>query len=121
MSLSNEDIQQLISILQRGLTQGQPNDIVDEPRKTTTKRTKKTNQQKPLKSNNKFDSMMEKGMHKEDIEIDKKLAQHAPSARSREFSKTRVSCRVCGKTEEVNPSLVYEGRYKCNKCSREPG
>lgn len=121
MSLSNEDIQQLISILQRGLTQDQSDDIVEEPRKPKTKKTRKSTQQTSEKSNNKFDTMMEKSMHKEDIAIDKKLAKHAPSVRAREFAKMKVSCRVCGKTEEVIPSLVYEGRYKCNKCAKEPG
>jgi transposase-like protein len=67
--------------------------------------------------------MFEKNMHKEDVEIDKKLAKHPPSARSREFTPVEVTCRVCGKTEEVNPSLIYDApnRYKCNKCSRTPG
>lgn len=126
MPLDNNDIKQLIAILQRGLTSDSDDDTISRSEEISTKpkkrskRIKKTNS-KDISSNNKFDAMLEKSMHMEDIEIDKRLAKHPPSIRAREFASTKATCRVCGRTEEVNPSLVFEGRYKCNKCSREPG
>jgi hypothetical protein len=126
MPLDNDDIKQLIAILQKGLTDKSDDDTIvqDEPASKKQKRSPKTSKKvKEQKSSNKFDMMFEKNMHKEDVEIDKKLAKHPPSARSREFTPVEVTCRVCGKTEEVNPSLIYDApnRYKCNKCSRTPG
>ena len=126
MPLDNDDIKQLIAILQKGLTDKSDDDTIvqDEPAYKKQKRSPKTSKKvKEQKSSNKFDMMFEKNMHKEDVEIDKKLAKHPPSARSREFTPVEVTCRVCGKTEEVNPSLIYDApnRYKCNKCSRTPG
>jgi|LakMenE18May11ns_1017448.scaffolds.fasta_scaffold9257231_1 hypothetical protein len=126
MPLDNDDIKQLIAILQKGLTDKSDDDTIvqDEPASKKPKRSPKTSKKvKEQKSSNKFDMMFEKNMHKEDVEIDKKLAKHPPSARSREFTPVEVTCRVCGKTEEVNPSLIYDApnRYKCNKCSRTPG
>ena len=72
---------------------------------------------------NKFDSMIEAKMHKEDVEIDKKLNVYGPTPRTRKYNPVPVRCRVCGKTEKVNPNLVSEGvdRYKCNACSRGAG
>jgi hypothetical protein len=72
---------------------------------------------------NKFEKMSEFSMHKDDHEVDKKLAKHPPVARTRDFEPISVICRVCGKTEIVNPSLVHEGqsRYKCNSCSTQAG
>jgi hypothetical protein len=126
MSLDNDDIKQLIAILQRGLTSDSDDDIISNSEEVSTKPKKrsksiKKSKNNDIQSNNKFDTMLEKSMHKEDIEIDKRLAKHPPSIRAREFASTKATCRVCGRTEEVNPSLVFEGRYKCNKCSREPG
>jgi hypothetical protein len=117
MPLDNDDIKQLIAILQKGLTDKSDDDTIvqDEPASKKQKRSPKTSKKvKEQKSSNKFDMMFEKNMHKEDVEIDKKLAKHPPSARSREFTPVEVTCRVCGKTEEVNPSLIYDApnRYK---------
>jgi transposase-like protein len=62
-------------------------------------------------------------MHKEDVAIDKKLAKFPPVSRARQFEMVEVKCRVCGRTETVSPSLVFEGleRYKCNNCSTSAG
>jgi len=72
---------------------------------------------------NQFEKMSEFRMHKDDREIDKKLAKHPPVARTRDFEPVSVICRICGKKEIVSPSLVYEGpsRYKCNNCSTQAG
>lgn len=125
MPLDNDDIKQLIAILQKGLTDSEPDDTIEADPAPIKKQkaTKKSSPKTKVVSNNKFDQMFEKNMHKEDIEIDRKLAQHPPSARSREFVPVDATCRVCGKTEQVNPSLIYDApnRYKCNKCSRTPG
>ncbi len=74
-------------------------------------------------SANKFDLMMEKNLHKEDLEIDKLLSKYPPTIRSREFSPVDVKCRVCGREESINPALMNDApnRYKCNRCSKEPG
>lgn len=75
---------------------------------------------KPFK--NKFLDMPEKNMHKEDIEFDKKVAKHSPVPRNRTFEPIKVTCRVCGKSEKINPSLVESiQRYKCNQCSTQAG
>ena len=127
MSLKDDDIRQLISILQRGLSSDsdESDDIDEQPIKSTKKITKsKTNNssQKPQRLN-KFDQMMEKTMHKNDAQIDKLLNVHPPSIRTREFDPVKVQCRVCQKVEEINPSLILDSpsRYKCNKCSGGPG
>lgn len=72
---------------------------------------------------NLFDEMPERNMHKSDTAIDKKLSQHPPTPRSRKFSTIGVVCRICGKKENMAPSLVPEdvSRYKCNKCCGSQG
>lgn len=72
---------------------------------------------------NKFNDMPEKNMHKEDVEIDQKLKVQPPVPRARPFRMAKVVCRVCGRNDEVNPSLLVEGptRYKCNQCSASAG
>jgi hypothetical protein len=67
--------------------------------------------------------MMEKRMHMEDIEIDKKLIVQPPVPRARPFNLVTAICRVCGKKETVNPVLITDSldRYKCNKCSGAAG
>jgi hypothetical protein len=126
MPLNNDDIKQLINILQRGL-------INDEPEITNqdavgTSDTKPTRQKKKMAkkttdSYNKFETMPEKNMHKDDTRIDKMLNKHSPTQRSREFNTIDVACRVCGRKETINSALAYDSgnRYKCNKCSRVPG
>ena len=139
-----EQIKSLISLLQQML----PNEAVNEEPMVVKKKTKK----KPIKTSdtdtsedittnfnskiktknkrsfqssniNKFEKMSEFNMHKDDREVDKKLAKHPPVARTRDFEPVSVVCRICGKKELVSPSLVYEGpsRYKCNNCSTQAG
>lgn len=117
-----EQLKQLISVLQQLLPKSDNENSNSEENFQNPIRTKggKTNfsQSRP----NKFENMMEKGMHKDDIEIDKKLSSHPPVARARDFQTIRVKCRVCGKEEEINPSLSSETtRYKCNNCSTSAG
>jgi hypothetical protein len=85
-------------------------------------KTRNKRQLKPVSFNN-FEKMNEFKMHKDDRNIDKKLAKHPPVARTRDFEPMQVTCRICGKKEIVSPSLVYEGaaRYKCNNCSTQAG
>lgn len=128
-----EQIKSLISLLegllavQQKTNQNeslQSND--DEPTQTLNKKirtrgsAKKDNKEKYV---NKFDKMSESGMHKDDISIDKALSKHPPVARMREFEMVDVTCRICGKTESVNPSLIFDSknRYKCNNCSTQAG
>ena len=72
---------------------------------------------------NKFDKMSEFSMHKDDNSVDKALSKHPPVARMREFEMVDVTCRICGKTETVNPALIFDSknRYKCNNCSTQAG
>jgi hypothetical protein len=72
---------------------------------------------------NKFDEMMENKLHKQDTELQKKLSQYPPVPRNRSVSMVKATCRICGKSEEVSASLLYEGeaRYKCNSCSKGSG
>jgi hypothetical protein len=131
MSLSNEDIKQLIAILHKGLSSEEikETDTPDtQPSDTGIHSSAKGKKQKAkvAKNNtetyNKFDVMQEKNMHKDDLQIDKVLSKYAPTSRSREFNSINVVCRVCGKKEDINPGLIYDaGRYKCNKCSTISG
>ena len=123
-----DQIKSLITLLQGLLpSDSQSNNESDEEEDFTntaikTKGLRTRKKQDPSK--NKFLSMPEKDMHKDDTAIDKLLCQSLPVARSREYDPIKVKCRVCGKEEEINPALVYdlrEGRYKCNKCSTSSG
>lgn len=125
MGLDKDDIKALIAILQKGLTD---DDSASEPEQVVSQtKTKKTKQPKStVKSNskpiNKFNSMPEASMHKDDSLIDKKLSRFPPTERSRSYKPLSVKCRVCGSTEKINPSLVDSiERYKCNKCATSPG
>jgi len=125
MALNNEDIKQLIAILQKGLTDSDEHVDMDKPKNKPrnnikTKKIKITDQED---NENKFISMGFHNLHKEDIQIDKMLQKNPPTPRSRKFNKVDVRCRVCGKTESINSSLLYEAtdRYKCNKCCSSPG
>lgn len=114
MGLDNEDIKQLIAILRKGLEE---EDIEDTPRNNKKKRTSSSEEKDNL-----FENMPESRMHKDDVEIDKKLNRLPPTQRSRSFVPITISCRVCGKKEKVNPILVESAdRYKCNKCSVSAG
>jgi hypothetical protein len=123
MGLEKEDIMALIAILQKGLTDEDSDVEYEEPKKQKKSggRTKKSPEKK--QKLNKFDSMPEKNMHKQDTIIDKKLwGDNKPTERTRSFQAISVRCRICGKTENVNPSLVDSTeRYKCNKCATTSG
>jgi len=124
---NKEQIQGLITMLQTVLDAQDQQDSStkeDKPKqnsKIKTRKSRKTVQDKNFV--NKFESMSEFNSHKADTAIDKVLAKHPPVQRSRKFETIDVVCRVCGKNENVNPSLAPEGaaRYKCNNCSRHSG
>lgn len=132
MALSNDDIQQLITILQRGLTDENntsnkkakktKKNVIEEDEHVSPMKTKsvKVNSQK---NKNQFLTMGVKDLHKEDIAIDKVLNKLPPTPRSRKFKAINVVCRSCGKRESINPVLLHDSvdRYKCNSCSRSAG
>lgn len=123
MGLDKDDIKALIAILQKGLTDDD-DDTEEENPKSVTKKRKTSVQQKPKKKKvvNKFNSMAEFNMCKEDVEIDQKIRKPPPSARNRQFDFVSVQCRVCGKKDNVAPILVESiERYKCNKCATGAG
>lgn len=123
-----EQIKGLITILQTLLdSQGSQSDDTDEQPQPTKKRprntAKSTKKQKTNQRENKFLGMPEKNLHKEDTEIDRKLNKLPPTPRTRRFQNIKATCRVCGKTETINPSYMTmeRDRYKCNKCSGAAG
>lgn len=101
----------------------QDQEIEDSSLSFNTKIKTKNKRSPQPSSINKFEKMSEFNMHKDDGEVDKKLAKHPPVARTRDFEPISVVCRICGKKEDVSPALVYEGpsRYKCNNCSTQAG
>lgn len=130
MGLNQDDIKALIAILQKGLVDDN-DDVIEETSQPklvkkkrsqnriikTTKKAKKTK-----KSINKFNSMAEMNMHKEDCAFDRKVLKNDPVPRRSTFIPVSARCRVCGKSEKVDPSLVESiDRYKCNKCSSSAG
>ena len=129
MSNKKETIEQIVDLL-RSLVDDEPEkeeEVETKPKRRTTKkksttaRTKKTTQSKAI-STNKFDSMPERNMFRDDVAIDRKLSVQPPSPRTRTYSTIAVTCRSCGKREEVNPGLVHDAtRYKCNTCSQSGG
>lgn len=124
MALEKEDIQQLIAILQKGLVDNDSDNNNNNKTQTKSRKSnKKTDSKKHTKStNNLFDKMSEASMHKDDVEIDKKLSRFPPTTRSRSYEPVEVRCRVCGRQEKVNPALIEAvDRYKCNKCARSAG
>lgn len=123
---SNPDqLKQLITVLQQLLPKetSEESEAQDETEEfTNTAIRTKNSKKRPKQAVNKFLEMSEKDMHKDDTRIDKMLAKHPPVMRSREFEPIAVICRVCGKTETVNPSIIEnKSRYKCNKCSTSAG
>jgi len=120
-----EQIKALINILQTLLPEKQQQEQVPVNEQKHEEPSIKTRRRNTFTGHtNKFLDMPEKDMHREDTEIDKKLSKSAPVARGREYTPVRVTCRVCGKTEMVNPSIVHdlrENRYKCNTCSTSSG
>jgi hypothetical protein len=122
MGLEKEDIMALIAILQKGLEDEKDPQIKKVGSKKRTTQTTKS-KSVAVVSNNKFDSMSEKDLHKQDTEIDKKLwGNNRPTERSRQSSVVSVRCRVCGKTEQVSAMIIDSAeRYKCNKCATTSG
>jgi hypothetical protein len=120
-----EQIKSLIDILQALLpSEDKESNSIDPEQDDRVNFNMKTKSKKrPSSNTNKFDSMHEAKMHKEDTIIDKKLCQAPPTARARQFATVDVVCRVCGTKDSVSPSMVFESpsRYKCNKCSTSAG
>lgn len=123
MALNSDDIKQLIAILQKGLVDEDDSKERSNKNKTNNIRTKKTKSISQSNAENKFISMGFNNLHKDDVAIDKALSKHPPTPRNRKFKQIEVRCRLCGKKETINPSLLYEStdRYKCNKCCSSPG
>jgi len=119
-NMSPEQIKQMISMLQAMLpSEGQ---APEEEKPYSNSAIKSRNIDTKNKKKNKFTEMAEFAMHKEDIEFDKKVTKLPPVPRTRQFVPVEVKCRVCGKTEKVNPSILDSiDRYKCNKCSSMAG
>lgn len=94
-----------------------------EEKPSVKKRNKKTITKNESIRENKFLSMPEKNLHKEDTEIDRKLHKLPPTPRSRSFKQIKVTCRICGRSEKVNPGYITTemDRYKCNKCAGAAG
>lgn len=132
-----EQIKNLIQVLQALLPADQPTEPVEEKQEQKPSTSKKSKKTSPIKTRggqrrgssdnvveNRFERMAEFSMHKEDASIDRLLSKIPPVARSREeIEPMEVSCRICGKKELVNPSLIFESisRYKCNNCSTQAG
>jgi len=128
INLDPQQIQQMILMLQSMLPKQEQQDskkTATEKSKQKPKRRQETNNKNETLTvrENKFDSMQEARMHKEDIAIDKKLSIMPPVPRARPFELVDAICRVCGKKERVNPVLISDtlDRYKCNKCATGAG
>lgn len=124
-NLSPEQIQQMITMLQAMLPKENNERPPSEESHAHTQdaiRTKPSRKQ-TREFVNKFDEMLESNLHKDDIIIDKALTKHAPTPRMRKYVPVDVKCRVCGKSEQINPALLNDmpERYKCNVCSRSAG
>ena len=124
--LSPKQIQQMISMLQKMLPENEEEadtDTTPSKDEFASNNRIKTVNRKPQQTENKFDKMMEANLHKEDVEIDKKLRKYDPTPRVRDFKPIKVQCRVCGKSDHINPVLLHDtpDRYKCNNCSRSAG
>ena len=93
--------------------------------KTTTSRrnTTKTARKNTKGTINKFVDMPESQMFKENPNVAKKLYQQPPMKRRSSKRKISVTCRICGKREEISSGLLHgdADRYKCNKCCSNAG
>lgn len=128
-----EQIKQMIGLLstlleaadQQNSSDTSSNEEDDETRPTKLPANDKTihKNNKKEQRENKFLQMPEAKLHKEDPEIAKKLYKQPPMARNRKNQTIKARCRVCGKQENIQSSLIYGGieRFKCNKCSATPG
>lgn len=128
-----EQIKQIISLLSNlldaaGVENNNDTSSTTSPKPKRQKQTKSFGKQnksrgKHIEKENKFLSMPEANMYKEDPDLAKKLYKQPPVARGRKLQIIEARCRVCGKQEKVQASLIYGGieRFKCNKCSATPG
>jgi hypothetical protein len=123
--LKNPDqIKQIIGVLSSLLDAAQQADDNKVPETKTTRSVSKIKKTKTkIQRENKFISMPEASMHKEDPELAQKLYKQPPIARNRKNQTMKAKCRVCGREEKIQSSLLYGGieRFKCNKCSTTPG
>jgi hypothetical protein len=125
-NLSPDQIKAMISMLQTMLNSQVTEDQQDSEESENQPDILTNKSVKPKKSTNrqnKFNSMPEMNMHKDDVAIDKKLKVQPPVPRARPFKMLKVVCRVCGRNDEINPALLVESpsRYKCNNCSTSAG
>jgi hypothetical protein len=120
-NLTPEQIKQMIQMLQSMLPKDVSKAEEAEDEFVSTIKTKKVSAKKS-NFKNKFNDMAEKNMHKEDIEIDKKLHTADPTPRRKNNALTEAQCRVCGKKEIINAGLIIDkNRFKCNDCSAGAG
>ena len=122
-NLSENQIKQMIAML-KGMLPDESDSPAESANQTEPEGPIRTrSSRRPQFTENKFESMPERNLHRADIEIDKKLNKYGPTPRTRKFQTVKVTCRVCHKTEEVNPAILTDTpeRYKCNACSRSAG
>jgi len=126
-----EQIKQMITLLSSLLETINQNTTVENTTEKVvstnaiknSKKQTKVRKNKKAPEDNKFLSMPEANMFKEDPNVAEKLYRQSPIARTRKNQTIKAKCRICGKEEEVRASLLYGGleRFKCNKCSTTPG
>ena len=119
-NLNPKQIQQMIELLQNMLPdeeQEVQEEVAEEEFESPIK-TKSSRRPIQGKRKNLFDEMMESKLHKEDVKIDQQLSGGRSMPRNRPSPLVDVHCRVCGKKEQVNASIIGDrDRYKCNKCA----
>ena len=123
-----EQLKKFIAALS-SLLPPEENNVPEKPKAKKTRTTKKTTRKTTNKTrtseerHNKFLDMAENNMFKEDPKVAKKLYNQPPMKRRSKKAKLSVTCRICGKREEISSSLLYgdKDRYKCNKCCSSAG
>jgi len=124
-----EQLKKFIAALS-SLLPAEENDIPEKLKTRKARTTKKTttkkinNKTRTLEEkHNKFLDMPEINMFKEDPKVAQKLYNQPPMKRRSKKAKLSVTCRICGKREEISSSLLYgdKDRYKCNKCCGSAG
>lgn len=120
-----EQIKQMIGLLSALLdaTNNQQSTEVDDQQSSPNTKPEKIHKKTKPQRENKFLAMPEANMHKEDPSLAAKLYKQPPMARTRRNQTVKARCRVCGREEVIQSSLIYGGveRFKCNKCSATPG
>lgn len=123
-----EQLKKFIAALS-SLLPPEENNIAEKPKARKTRTTRKTTKKITSKTrtseekHNKFLDMAESNMFKEDPKVAQKLYNQPPMKRRSKKAKLSVTCRICGKREEISSSLLYgdKDRYKCNKCCGSAG